>query len=150
MTTSNHVYVGAIVGLSIQQPLLAIPLAFLSHFALDALPHYGYGPGSLAEGFKYKLTWVMEAVNIVALPVLAWLLWGAGLLPYVAGIAAISPDLVWIHRYFWYERKGLEPPIGWLTKHHLRLQWCERYWGIVIEYLFLMLLVVIVWRSVTW
>jgi hypothetical protein len=38
-------YAGAIIALAISQPLIALPLAFVSHFVLDALPHYGYGGG---------------------------------------------------------------------------------------------------------
>ena len=51
MTTANHLVVGAIIGVAIKQPLVALPVAYGSHFVLDALPRYGdpanHGCGSI-------------------------------------------------------------------------------------------------------
>ena len=43
MTTTAHALTGAAIAVVIKKPKLAIPLAFLSHFACDALPHFGIG-----------------------------------------------------------------------------------------------------------
>ena len=42
MTATNHALSGALIGLAVMQPILALPLAFVSHFMLDAVPHFGF------------------------------------------------------------------------------------------------------------
>lgn len=45
MLSTPHLLVGAAITGSIQQPEIALPAAFLSHFALDMIPHWdGGGP----------------------------------------------------------------------------------------------------------
>lgn len=39
----THVAIGAAVALEVGSPELAIPLAFASHFAVDAIPHWNAG-----------------------------------------------------------------------------------------------------------
>ena len=40
MTATGHALVGAAIGSQIGSPLIAIPIAFLSHFACDKVPHW--------------------------------------------------------------------------------------------------------------
>ena len=40
MLETPHVAVGAAIAASIPNPLIAIPLAFASHFALELVPHW--------------------------------------------------------------------------------------------------------------
>lgn len=140
MTTSNHILAGSIIALAVKQPLLVIPLAFTSHFVLDALPHYGYDGSGYAEAAKYKMTYVMEFLGLVGLVLLV--LSGAFTQPIVlvGAFFAVLPDFEWPYRYFFFERKGLEPPKTFLTNFHLWIQWCERNWGIVPEVFFFILL----------
>ncbi len=41
MTGFNHAVTGALIAGAVGNPFLAIPLAFASHFVLDAIPHFG-------------------------------------------------------------------------------------------------------------
>lgn len=41
MLVTNHVLSGAFIGALTRSPLLAFPLGFASHLALDAAPHWG-------------------------------------------------------------------------------------------------------------
>lgn len=142
MTTSNHIYAGAAIALAIKQPVLALPLAFASHFVLDALPHYGReGHGGYAEVVKYRLTLIFEAVNLVGIPLLIYLLWGQAWWVWAAALLAISPDFVWVYRFVRYERHGLELPTGRLTHIHIAIQRYERAWGVAVEIPVLVLLV---------
>src|SRR5690242_2115662 len=50
MTATNHALSGAVIALAVKNPVLAIPLAFVSHFVLDLLPHYN-PPGLTRETF---------------------------------------------------------------------------------------------------
>jgi len=39
---TSHVLAGAAIGAVVRRPALAVPLALASHFALDAVPHWGH------------------------------------------------------------------------------------------------------------
>ena len=41
MLITNHVLSGAVIGAAVDNPAAALPLGVASHFALDALPHWG-------------------------------------------------------------------------------------------------------------
>ena len=41
MTATNHAITGAVIGLALGNPYLAIPLSLVSHYAMDTLPHFG-------------------------------------------------------------------------------------------------------------
>jgi LexA-binding, inner membrane-associated putative hydrolase len=41
MLITNHVLSGALIGAAAESPAVALPLGVASHFALDALPHWG-------------------------------------------------------------------------------------------------------------
>ncbi len=40
MRAINHALTGALIGLTVSEPAIALPLALVSHFACDAIPHY--------------------------------------------------------------------------------------------------------------
>jgi hypothetical protein len=147
MTTSNHIYAGAIIALTVKDPAVALPLALLSHFVLDALPHYGHE--NYTEALKHRLTYVMESVNLIGIPLLVYLLWGQSVWVWLAAIVALSPDLAWVYRYTRYERRGRLPRDGLLTRFHKGIQRYEVHWGIYVEYMFFILFVCVLYRLVT-
>lgn len=134
MTVTNHALAGGILAVALKQPMLVFPLAFASHFVLDALPHFGFARQGYGEALKHKYIYVEQAINLVLLVFVLVLFSGHGWLPYLAAFVAISPDLMWPYRYFFFERKGKTPPGGPITRFHRWIQWCERPWGIVVEY----------------
>jgi hypothetical protein len=136
MTTSNHLYTGAAVALTIQKPIVGVFVALGSHFLLDVLPHYGQKSESVIDWFRHRTTWLVEGLNVVGVPLLVYLLWGQPWWVYAAAIAAIAPDLTWIFRYAYYERYGLTASQSLLTRIHSRIQRWERPWGAIIEVLF--------------
>lgn len=149
MNTVNHAAVGAIIALIIKQPVLALPIAFLSHFVLDALPHFGYkGHGGYGGALKHKLTYGFLVFDVVGIGFLFYLLWGQPTIVLLCSLVAILPDALHIYRYFWFERKGLDPPGEWFAKWHRKIQWCERPWGFVIEIIFATVALSIIWRLV--
>ncbi|MBX6391389.1 MAG: hypothetical protein IRZ08_20775 [Frankia sp.] len=46
MIISSHVGAGALVGMATRRPGVALAAGFLSHLAMDALPHWGLGPNT--------------------------------------------------------------------------------------------------------
>ena len=127
MTGYNHVATGAIIALSIKEPAIALPLAFASHFVLDALPHYG---ADFHQRKKYPaflrivgtdLVLTPLAIVLVSLLAHSWLVFGAMLL-------AICPDIVWFGKYYYDWRKNLpfQLPQDVFSRFHKRIQWAER------------------------
>jgi hypothetical protein len=132
MTASNHVVFGALVAAVVQEPLIALPLAFASHFALDAMPHFGEKKLSLS-----RLTWILIPDMILAATILIWIAvvrpihWP---LLIACGILAASPDLMWLPNYIRGLRKmPLKTKKYLLMRFHAWVQWGEYPWGYVIE-----------------
>lgn len=150
MHTVNHVGVGAGIALLSGRPEVALPLALASHYVLDALPHYGIsGDEGFTALFKRGRTWPMVVVDVIGTILLLVLLIGQAWYVYAAAFLAVSPDFVWLQRYYGYERFGKKPPkAGPLTQFHQKIQWCERPWGIYIEIPLAILLIVLVARAV--
>lgn len=129
MTAPNHALTGAIIGLTVTDPYVAMPLAFLSHFACDAIPHYD-PPGDNNQERLGSKRFIME--QLVAGAILCFLLvvclaltrpqhWVAAA---VCAFLAASPDLFWIPRFVHRLRTGQDkPPKWWLLKFHARIQW---------------------------
>jgi hypothetical protein len=144
MTISNHLLVGAAIATVVKQPLLALPLAFASHFVLDALPHFGYNNGGYKALLKHRMTFVMLLLDIVGVTLIALTFGLSQAMVWAGAILALSPDLEWPYRYLLFERKGKTPPETALTRFHERVQWCERPWGFWIEIVFFIVVLTLV------
>ena len=144
MNTSNHLLVGTGIAIAVNQPLLALPLAFGSHFVLDALPHYGYGRKGYGELFKHKLFYFSLLLDLIGVVLLLTNFNYSELILVACAILALSPDFEWPYHYYWFERKGLKPPATRLSKFHNYVQWCEKPWGIVVEVVFFVVLYMLI------
>lgn len=138
MTIANHVLAGSIIGLTIKEPVLAIVVAFASHFVMDILPHFGYpGNKGYPEVLKHRLSYIVGITTFfltlwIILMLIANNLW----FPLICGITAASPDIAGWYNYIAYEKKG-ELAKGILkllhVQFHRRIQRFEQPWGIYIE-----------------
>lgn len=136
MSGANHILTGALIGALIQEPLIALPVALLSHFALDLLPHFGFS--SWEERQKHKnLHKIILRVDLLMLLVVVLLILsaGAGWLVIACAFAAVAPDLAWVYRYIFQQQFGrLKPRKGnWLTEFHSGIQTREFPNGFIIE-----------------
>lgn len=92
----NHVVFGSLIGLTIKQPALAAPLALVSHFALDVIPHYGNDPKLIWRSKRYHQRILLDGIAC-----LAYTAWLVLLQPPNLGLAlwcaflALLPDLLW-------------------------------------------------------
>jgi hypothetical protein len=98
-----HAVVGAAIATAIPNPLIAIPLAFLSHFALDMTPHWN--PHLNTEKKKYGHITKQSTMIIVGDVVLALVVGGflaARVLPdsghattiLFSSFAGVLPDVI--------------------------------------------------------
>jgi len=136
MTAVNHAVTGAVIAAVIKQPILALPLAFLSHFACDMLPHFGYKDNvDFGTALKHRLTKYVVAIDPILFIGLLILLWhySAGFWVYAAAFVAITPDFEWALAYYGYERRGKKAWRSIFAEFHSNIQKYERVWGVFIE-----------------
>lgn len=138
--------------MTVKQPELVIPLAFLSHFALDSIPHYNPAGvnrdtfGNLTKGwgmkfanpyFKYIFFGDMAILSALLVILPFSLTGGASYWTILLSmLAAISPDFVG-GRFLIYKWLGIKVKaakrLDIFTRFHLWFQWLERPWGVWIE-----------------
>lgn len=135
MTATNHALTGAVIALVVKKPELAIPLAFLSHFAVDVIPHFEARelPPKFSKAFIFG-----DAIVAGNLAILLAVLLRNSLSIWIISacmFAAVSPDLMWGWRY--YRIKDLDKvfsePMSWLSRLHLKIQLSETLAGIIVE-----------------
>lgn len=139
MTAANHVMTGALIAVGVQRPLLAIPLAFASHFVVDAIPHYGYGDIAFEhrdQQNNFLQKQFGDAFFTLALAFSVPYLLTDHQSPAVTSwcmFAAYFPDMIWGYQFAKAQRSGRYRPRGWFSRFHKWVQWCERPWGIYVE-----------------
>jgi hypothetical protein len=139
MTATNHVLTGAVIALAVKQPALAVPLAILSHFVLDALPHFALKSGRVFDYEKKSFANYITPIDAtVATAILVWLGFFldtgvSNLLVVICAIAAYLPDVFWIPTFIRELKTHIWEPKNWFLKFHQKIQWRERPWGIYIE-----------------
>lgn len=128
MTGLNHVLTGSAIALAIHQPLLAAPLAFLSHFLLDITPHFG---GTPVYEYGHKIfPYIIGGDAIVSTGAVFFI---CSLAPAHAALillcvlCALLPDILLLHHY----THGR--PYTWFHRWHLQMQWFERPPGAIVE-----------------
>lgn len=134
MTGLNHAVTGALVAVVVKEPLIALPVALLSHFVIDSLPHWDYAvPNHPAiRRLVIGSDMMLSLLLIVALALVAgdkaWLVLACGFL-------AILPDSMWLP-YILYGKPSLtdkNTPLNLLRRFHFKIQWSESPAGIFVE-----------------
>lgn len=135
MTAVNHALTGTFIGLVVGQPLIALPVALASHFACDALPHFGTRlPSEITlKSNSFRNYLIVEAtlcfLIVLGLAVLRPQHW---LLAAVCAFLAASPDLLSVNRYLKI-RHGKHWKRNTYSKFAGNIQWFERPIGAVVE-----------------
>lgn len=134
MTATNHALTGAIIGLTVANPWVAIPAAFLSHFICDIIPHFGVADEEVGKlWFRYYLAG--EAFCCLAVVLVLYSMHPAGwVAASFAAFAATTPDFASI-RQFWYAYQGRSSQYtrGVCMRFLARTQWFQRPIGAAVE-----------------
>lgn len=147
MLESLHSLTGAVIAYKIGNPALSLPLAFLSHFAIDLLPHWN--PGISRE--KKRLGYLSpRTTSIIFLDCLLGLFFGLfltlkvlpnishALLILAGSFLAILPDLAEAPFFFLNSKS---PFLKKLIKFQSRYQWNVSLWpGIIFQVVYASLL----------
>ena len=140
MTATAHALIGASLAVKLTNPLVGIPIAFLSHFAADLVPHWD--PGTNHKK-KTKLRLKLEATADVLIGfLLTYLIFARFVDPvylFVMIIAAQLPD--WLEApYFMFGIKL--PPFTWFRWIGSTLQTrMQLPWGLVTQVVIVGLLI---------
>jgi len=126
MTGTNHVLTGVVIGLTVGQPAVALPLALGSHFVMDALPHYG-DPDVTSKRFLTILGLEAIAIMIIFASILT-LQPSSWLLAIACGFIAAAPDFMWLPNFLRDMSAGRErrPYTNPVTRFHKHIQWAEK------------------------
>ena len=114
---------GALIATFAHNPVLALPLALASHFAMDTLPHFDY-PNKKGDHANLQFFIWLAADCAVAASILTALL---VLQPAYIGlilacaVAAASPDLMWLY-YLVLKRGPAQSQRPALVRFHAAIQ----------------------------
>ena len=127
MTGLNHAVTGALVAAAFNRPLISIPAALASHFAVDAIPHIA----------RRQVVMLADlAVSLALLLVLALTVDANPYLVIIGGLLGILPDTMWL-RFFVSGRPSIAGSpkrlINRLRKFHFFIQWSETSLGFFVE-----------------
>lgn len=147
MMATSHAITGAAIAVVVGEPVLALPLAFASHFLLDALPHIGLDEfgGHLKKKKLFHSILIIDAL-LLALFLLFLLFSGVSWLVFACVFLAGSPDFVWAYRYVVQEKLGAQKQHAKnaFNRFHSKIQWSQTLRGAYLEvpYAFTLLYIV--------
>lgn len=133
MTIINHVTTGALVAVAIDKPAIALPAALLSHFVLDAVPHWDY---------KFKNVFHKQAAIMIDMTLTLWLLvvlaasfHASARLIIAGGFLGILPDAVWLPEIVQGKPIPMnrKTPLHYLRRLNAWFQWSESPNGKYVE-----------------
>lgn len=135
MRATNHALTGAIIGLTVGNPVAALGAAFVSHFICDIIPHYE--DPRIIPGSKDQVTLLLtDCVGAIGVATFLFVLRPeAWFLACWCAFFATSPDLMWIPKFKTSLRTKKDTPSkNLITKFHSRIQWFQRPIGAVVEF----------------
>ncbi len=133
MTATNHVVTGVLVASVLHNPVIALPAALISHFVIDALPHYGDALMGYSS-FKFKLILGTDMYVAAMCLGLIYLLHPDHMWVLIfGGILAAGPDLMWLPDFINELTHKPAPVYGPIRRFHARIQWYQKPKGILVE-----------------
>lgn len=130
MTATNHGLFGAVIAITLRNhPAVAIAIAPLSHFLLDAIPHAG-GKYDLRSRKFFRILFADCTLAVVSTLAVVWVWHEIALLVVVCAFLAASPDLMWI--YYEYINPKLRK-VHLLPRFHSWIQWSQTAPGWYVE-----------------
>ena len=134
MTATNHALTGAIIGLAVASPL-ALPLAFVSHYLMDMIPHFGW-PLPEKQNLKsniFRNYLIAEALLCFLVVLVLFTVQPANwFLASICAFLAAMPDMFSYGRYK-NVRNNIEHKRNLYERFASKIQWFERPIGAVVE-----------------
>jgi hypothetical protein len=135
MRMINHAMTGALIGLAVGEPAVAVPIALASHFVLDAIPHHDSAKPD-SEYLRSKWFTTVLVIDILLCILLVLILAARQPLHWqlaaICAFVAASPDMLFIDRYIKalrHQSVRLSRFVQWTRD----IQWFARPIGAVVE-----------------
>jgi hypothetical protein len=146
MLAVNHALTGAIIGLTISNPLVALPAAVISHIVCDALPHFGSANQSWLGSQSFKFYLLVEAglcgLLVLLLSVTQPHNW---LLAAFCAFLAAAPDFIWLRQFVSILRRTTFKPTP-IERFLGVIQWFQKPIGGLVEAVWFFGAVTILWQ----
>lgn len=124
MRAVNHALTGALIGLTVSQPVVAILAALGSHFLLDALPHHGM---KRQNDKLFRQTLILDGLACFLIVLLLFTTQPANwLLACICAFLATSPDFMWLKPWLREQRHKRPKPYNLAQRFHSKIQWAEK------------------------
>lgn len=150
MTATNHALTGAVIAAVSGNAWVALPMAFISHFVMDAIPHFGAGKQFPASRL-FKIMLVSDAVLCFILVLTLGLIQPAHWqLMAICAFIATSPDFFWLNMYRYIKAgkyKDWKP--GIYARFASKIQWFERPIGAIVELVWAVAVITILYRLIS-
>jgi hypothetical protein len=131
----NHALTGAIIGLSVTNPIIAFLAAFVSHYVLDTIPHYGAREDNQSE-LKSKLFLYLLYIDAALCFILVLVIFSYRpnnyILAMICAFTATMPDFFSINMFL-HSLKNIPWKPGLYNKFASKIQWFERPVGAYVE-----------------
>lgn len=136
MTATNHAVMGSLIVAAVANPVIGLPLALLSHFVLDSLPHFGAHTVANPRSKEFRAIITTDAfLTISFMIVITFAGIRAGyewwLLP-LGGLLGWAPDLMW-YKHYQSDLNGHTKEWDPVRTFHKRIQRWEVSWGWTVE-----------------
>lgn len=143
MTATGHAIIGTVIAATISNPVIAIPLALVSHFAADAFPHWDAGTNIDKKSAKRFLsdTLVDVGLSFIISFVLLHFLFPQTSILYALVIILAAQFFDWgAAPYIFFDWKF--PPFTWFVDIQKPFNnKMDLPWGMVYQVIFLFFLV---------
>ena len=133
MTATNHGLFGAAIAVTLSNdPVAAVIIAPITHFLLDAIPHFGLPDTELRTRKFFRILAADATVAVITTLIVAFSWSQIWWLVIICAFLAASPDLT--HIYYEYINKPLKSKHA-LPRFHSWIQWSasQRRFNIVVE-----------------
>lgn len=138
MTAVNHALTGAIVATAVTNPYVGLPLALLSHFALDSLPHFGAHTVANPKTKDFRAILITDTILTATLLALAtFASYRVGMnwvVVFLGGFLGWLPDVMW-YKHYQSDLRGEPKQWDKVRTFHKKIQRWEVSWGWAVEVL---------------
>lgn len=149
MTATNHALTGALIGLVIASPVAALIVALLSHFVLDALPHFT-NPSWKFNGRRFKTLLLTDMIGCFLVAGLVFASrpehWSVIIL---CAFVATSPDFAWVPDFVAAQRKRPKPKYGPFRRFASWIQWSATPRGGIVEAVWAIVFISLIYAKLT-
>ena len=150
MTATNHALTGALIAAVVPNPVVGLPLALLSHFVLDALPHFGAHTVAKPSSKEFRAILIFDGLMMSALLLcIAFAAYRTDVTPWfvvvAGGFLGAAPDIMWL-KHYQSDLKGQDKHWDIVRTVHKKIQRWELSWGWTVEVVWFVALIAVLNR----